>query len=117
MKFYKTALYIAVEKEYYEIIKLLLENKKLDVNIPAKFETQKYFETFEKYKTESTPLHNAIKNRNVRIIELLLQKENVIIDLFDLPILFIYALPSKELYLSKMILILFLILLFFTICL
>lgn len=39
MKFYKTALYIAVEKEYYEIIKLLLENKKLDVNIPAILKT------------------------------------------------------------------------------
>lgn len=39
MKFYKTALYIAVEKENYEIIKLLLENKKLDVNIPAILKT------------------------------------------------------------------------------
>lgn len=39
MKFYKTALYIAVEKENYEIIKLLLKNKKLDVNIPAILKT------------------------------------------------------------------------------
>lgn len=39
MNFYKTALYIAVEKENYEIIKLLLKNKKLDVNIPAILKT------------------------------------------------------------------------------
>lgn len=38
---------------------------------------------------KSTPLHNAIKNRNVRIIELLLQKENVIIDIFDLILMII----------------------------
>ena len=30
---YKTALYLAVEKENIEIIKLLLSNDKLDINI------------------------------------------------------------------------------------
>ena len=30
---YKTALYLAVEKENIEIIKLLLKNDKLDINI------------------------------------------------------------------------------------
>ena len=33
-KNYKTALYLAVEKENIEIIKLLLNNDKIDVNIP-----------------------------------------------------------------------------------
>ena len=33
---------------------------------------------------KSTPLHYAIKNRNTRIIELLLGKENTIIDIFDI---------------------------------
>ena len=33
MKFYKTALYLAVEKENIEIVKLLLTNDKLDINI------------------------------------------------------------------------------------
>ena len=33
MIFYKTALYLAVEKENIEIIKLLLNNDKLDINI------------------------------------------------------------------------------------
>ena len=32
--FYKTALYLAVEKENIEIIKLLLSNDIIDVNIP-----------------------------------------------------------------------------------
>lgn len=31
--FYKNALYLAVEKKYYNIVKLLLMNDKLDVNI------------------------------------------------------------------------------------
>ena len=37
MKFYylfdKTALYLAIEKENIEIVKLLLSNEKIDVNI------------------------------------------------------------------------------------
>ena len=33
MLFYKTALYLAVEKENIEIVKLLLMNDKLDINI------------------------------------------------------------------------------------
>ena len=33
MIFYKTALYLAVEKENIEIVKLLLTNDKLDINI------------------------------------------------------------------------------------
>ena len=32
--FYKTALYLAVEKDNIEIIKLLLENEKANPNIP-----------------------------------------------------------------------------------
>ena len=32
----------------------------------------------------STPLHYAIKNRNTKIIELLLRKEDTIIDILDL---------------------------------
>ena len=35
--FYKTALYIAVEKENIEIIKLFLISSKLDINIPYIF--------------------------------------------------------------------------------
>ena len=33
MKIFKTALYLAVEKENIEIVKLLLTNDKLDINI------------------------------------------------------------------------------------
>ena len=33
MKYYKTAFYLAVEKENIEIVKLLLTNEKLDINI------------------------------------------------------------------------------------
>ena len=33
MIFYKTALFLAVEKESIEIVKLLLTNDKLDINI------------------------------------------------------------------------------------
>lgn len=35
MFFYKTAFYVAVEKENIDIIKLLLSNDKIDVNIPC----------------------------------------------------------------------------------
>ena len=33
IKFYKTALYLAVEKENLEIVKVLLTNDKIDINI------------------------------------------------------------------------------------
>ena len=33
LKYYETALYLAVEKGNIEIIKLLLENEKIDTNI------------------------------------------------------------------------------------
>lgn len=33
IKFYKTALYLAVEKENIEIIKVFLDKDKLDINI------------------------------------------------------------------------------------
>ena len=33
IQFYKTALYMAVEKENIEIVNLLLNNNKIDVNI------------------------------------------------------------------------------------
>ena len=36
--FNKTAFYLAVEKENIDIIKLLLANTKLDVNIPYKIQ-------------------------------------------------------------------------------
>ena len=32
IRFYKTALYLAIEKENIEIVKLLLTNNKLDIN-------------------------------------------------------------------------------------
>ena len=35
--FYKGALYLAIEKENIEIIKLLLTNDRLDINIPSIF--------------------------------------------------------------------------------
>ena len=33
MIYYKTALYLAIEKENIEIVKLLLTNDKLDINV------------------------------------------------------------------------------------
>lgn len=69
----KTLLYIAVEKENYDIIKLLLSCKELDVNIESIIYKISSF-SFSIEKNEMTPLHIAIQNQNVDIVNLLLTK-------------------------------------------
>ena len=40
--FYQTALYLAIEKENIEIIKMLLLNEKLDINAINKRKSERY---------------------------------------------------------------------------
>ena len=62
---------MAVEKENIEIIKLLLANDKLDVNLLCKIEEK------EKERTiiEMSPLHLAIDNKQDIIIEIFLSQK------------------------------------------
>lgn len=95
---------MAVEKEKSEIIKLLLDNEKLDINLPYKYSVNEIDDMKSQVvKTkviqnlfndasfdinllnnegsnqtrEKTPLHLAVEKRDVSIIELLLTNKSI----------------------------------------
>ena len=68
----KAALHYAIEKENIDIIKLLLENEKIDINIISLSGAIEY--------VEKTPLIIAVELENIEIIEILLENKNIDID-------------------------------------
>ena len=86
-----TPLYFAVEKGSYEIVKLLLNHKKIDVNMKSikySFRSQKKYyaeaqqqeeeeDIIEEDDNEETALHNAVKKGDVNIVKLLLKNKNI----------------------------------------
>ena len=64
---------MAVKKENIEIVKLLLTNNKLDINLQCRIE-----KSIEKKRTiiEMSPLQFAIDNNQDKIVKLLLSQEN-----------------------------------------
>ncbi len=83
----RTALYLAVLKENTEIIKLLLENKRIDVNVinTSTFDTawDKGDVYFTEYKKERTALYLAVQKRNIEIINLLLSNNNIDVNILN----------------------------------
>ena len=71
----KPSLYLAIEKQNSEIIKLLLESKKVDINRKMEIKTDEYSLVFE--KIQMPPLYKAINIGNVRIFNLLLNDESI----------------------------------------
>ena len=69
---YKTALYLAVEKKNLKIIKLLLSNDKIDVNIINKSS-----------KDEKSSLHLAVQRESIEIIKSLLSFKKTKINIKD----------------------------------
>lgn len=65
----KSPLYLAIEEGYIEIVKLLLNDK--NININDKFSYK------EKVEEEKTLLHLAIENMNIEIISLLLNQKDI----------------------------------------
>ena len=75
LKKQKTALYVAIEKENIEIIKLLLANKNIDVNIPNMEDA--FTGGGDEMVWKRTALYNAIRKRNNDIVKLLLQNDKI----------------------------------------
>ena len=71
----KTALYVAIEKENIEIIKLLLANNNIDVNIPNMEDACTGGGDEKVWKR--TALYNAISKNNNEITKLLLQNDKI----------------------------------------
>ena len=72
-KYKKTALFLAVEKENFEIVKLLLSNENVDVNCSCSFE----YDPEHHIKEEQTPLLMAVSKQNIEIIGLLLSNNKI----------------------------------------
>ena len=68
----KTALYLAVEKQNAEIIRLLIDNDKIDLNIVNR-NYKSYVEKTFGYEDESryTAFYAAVAEKNTKIIKLL----------------------------------------------
>lgn len=79
---YKTALHIAIEKGNRKIVKLLLENESIDVNIKSKAEHKRKF-LKEKVANiiilveQKTGLHLAIEKAEKEIVDILLLNRNI----------------------------------------
>ncbi|KAK8834772.1 hypothetical protein M9Y10_003628 [Tritrichomonas musculus] len=79
----KTALYFAVENEKIEILKLLLNNEKIDANIPCEYNESYDLRTYRtsrvgrQNKEIKTPFYLAVEYKNVEIINLLLTKSKI----------------------------------------
>lgn len=71
-----TPLFLAVFCEDNEIVKLLLMNKKIDVNILCTFQDVVTNSGLDN-KQVLTPLHYAIEEQNVEIVKLLLNNEKI----------------------------------------
>ena len=86
----KTPFYLAVEYKNIEIIQLLLQNASININVKyTKSEVKdKYDEYGEKCSTETnriikSPLHLAVQNKNIDIIEILINQKNIDLDAED----------------------------------
>lgn len=82
----KNPLHFAIEKEYIDIVKLLLQSKKIDVNSLKIYKT--YGNNDEEYTnwleiTEQTPLHIAVIKKNVEIIKLLLNNNEIDVNILQ----------------------------------
>ena len=89
----QTPLHYAIKKNNIEIIKLLLEHSEIDVNIKSNiFQIIFYIHdiwlikfnyTYYSYYTRAstTPLHTAIKNKNIEIVKCLLENPKIDINL------------------------------------
>lgn len=71
-----SALYLAIDQNLIEIANLLLENKKIDVNLPTKNKTDCSDKKYSKHE-EITPLIIAIKKRRTEIIKMLLKNDKI----------------------------------------
>ena len=71
----KTTLYIAVEKNNFEIVQLLLKHDDSQINLKSKVSIYKKAEGI--LKTKNTPLLIAIENDNPEIIEYLLNQTSI----------------------------------------
>lgn len=75
----KSALFIAVEKNFTEIVHLLL-NQKIDINFKYTCKKQQTYIQIDKMKNkneEKTPLYIAVENSNNDIVKLLLSKKGI----------------------------------------
>ena len=79
--FYQTALSHAIENEEVEIVKYLLSNPKIDINMKSKSEIKEgggCISYFEYAKTnEKSSLFYAIENGNINTIRALLEKQKI----------------------------------------
>ena len=77
---------MAVDNENIEIIKLLLENSKIDINIPSE---EIYYKKVGNIKRKmfkniiNTPLHAAVEHMDFDIVELLLKKKDINLQIKD----------------------------------
>lgn len=70
-------LYFAINNNSVEMVKLLLSNPDIDVNMKNEYDI---FETLYIYRT---PLHYAVRNGNTDIINLLLANKKIKVDVKD----------------------------------
>ena len=82
----KTALYIAIEKKYCEIVRLLLGNENIDVNEKSLIKSCEIFGNHkrimeEEKSTELTPLYLAVENENCDIVQILIGHKNIDVNL------------------------------------
>lgn len=74
------ALYFAVDENCIEIVRLLLKNEKIDVNLPSVNKIDSSDTKFSKYE-EIAPLHVAVKNKRIEIIRYLIENEKINVNL------------------------------------
>lgn len=84
----KSALYIAIENNDEDIVKLLLASPSIDVNAIYKNNSYKLGLVENGYKwilqpKNQSPLHIAVKNHNIEIIKLLLESQKIDLNVVD----------------------------------
>lgn len=75
-----TPLYIAVNTRNKEIVRLLLSKSQINVNDPYNYSYEKGYSVYrglESTSIKKTPLSLAVENEDVEIVELLLARENI----------------------------------------
>lgn len=80
----KTALCCAIENEKLEILKLLLTNEKVDVNITCEYTERYKLCTYRRsrkyYCEEKTSLYLDVEYKNVEIINALLSNKKIVVN-------------------------------------
>ena len=79
----KTVLYFAVEKGYNKIVKILLSNNKIDVNVVNHITIEDKELNINKKHKIRTVLHLAVKKENIDIIKDLLDRKDINRDILD----------------------------------